>query len=178
MARKKNSKRSDELYAEQKKLARRANQRIKNLENKGYANELASINSLTRGKGRFTTTRGTNQQMLGNIRRIKAFLGYKSSTIKGFEKMFSDRINHLSNKYAQETGGKVDVESWDKFLRSDEFKQAMKLLDSETVMMNFQQALNDNIDVDKIIESYNEFTSKEKTYDDMYKDLTGRNPFL
>lgn len=166
------------LYEEQKKLAKRANQRIRELEKRGYAKDLRNITRLTKGKNRFATKKGTNQQMQRNIDRINTFLGQKSSTIRGYESILNARSEVLAEKYAEETGGEKNIEAWDRFLRSNEFKESMKLLDSDIVMETFQNSLNDIGDYDKIIGAYKRFVDREDTFDSVIADIGGRNPFL
>lgn len=156
-----------ELLNLRRKLAKRLNQRMKRLEDKGFTAERGGAyadyqdllnrffggakrvpeNLTTFGKGTFKS----------QVKALQKILKEKTSTVQGWREVIDKRLETFKLKYGIDF--KSNNEMFD-FIRSEEFKKAASLYDSKQALRIIGKKQSDGADIDEIQESLKEFRSK------------------
>ena len=156
-----------ELLKLRRKLAKRLNQRMKRLEDKGFTAERGGAyadyqdilnrffggakrvpeNLTTWGKGTFKS----------QVKALQKILKEKTSTVQGWREVIDRRLETFKIKYGIDF--KSDKEMFD-FIHSEEFKKVAFLYDSKQALRIIGKKQRDGTDIDKIQESLAEFRSK------------------
>lgn len=156
-----------ELLKLRRKLAKRLNQRMKRLEDKGFTTERGGAyadyqdilnrffggakrvpeNLTTWGKGTFKS----------QVKALQKILKEKTSTVQGWREITDRRLETFKIKYGIDF--KSDKEMFD-FIRSEEFKKVASLYDSKQALRIIGKKQRDGTDIDKIQDSLAEFRSK------------------
>lgn len=156
-----------ELLKLRRKLAKRLNQRMKRLEDKGFTAERGGAyadyqdilnrffggakrvpeNLTTWGKGTFKS----------QVKALQKILKEKTSTVQGWRDVIDRRMETFKIKYGIDF--KSDKEMFD-FIHSEEFKKVASLYDSKQALRIIGKKQRDGTDIDKIQESLAEFRSK------------------
>lgn len=144
------------------RLAKLANSSLYNLRAKKvdyYATELANTFLQEQNRRSFptTTNRLTNAQVNEYISNIERFLRSKSSTLSGLREIEVERVRTLNAKGYNN----ITVDNWRKFTRTKQFKTLSRFADSETVIEDFNTALDEGDSLSEIMESYNEFLNSQ-----------------
>lgn len=158
-----------EKVKEMQSLAKRANARLRTLEQKGYtknAYEVATeYTQKARGSNRFYTGENwKNQHSLNaSIQEVNRFLNSVTSTPSGYDKLYNRTIEAF-----RENG--VDVQKrqeqeFFEFLSSDLFKKMSGYGDSGVFVETFVDAMNEGVTTEEIKKGFNEFLTTTKTID-------------
>ena len=156
-----------ELLNLRRKLAKRLNQRMKRLEDKGFTAERGGAyadyqdllnrffggakrvpeNLTTFGKGTFKS----------QVKALQKILKEKTSTVQGWREVIDKRLETFKVKYGIDF--KSNNEMFD-FIRSEEFKKVACLYGSKQAVRIIGKKQSDGADIDEIQESLKEFRSK------------------
>lgn len=167
-----------ELKAEVSKKASMANKRIKRLENKGMTNNPAYRNWEQYNNGQKFSVKGKNyNQLQQELSRVNSFIGAKTSTIRGTNKVLKEIASNTGIKYKKV--GELYEKSAKFFELASKVGQYMKNVNMSGQAMGYQklwQTINeyteskgidlsgDNVDVDQFIKEISDLTSK--SYED------------
>lgn len=158
---------TSELLKLRRKLAKRLNQRMKRLEDKGFTAERGGAyadyqdvlnrffggakrvpeNLTTLGKGTFKS----------QVKALQKILKEKTSTLQGWRDVIEKRLETFKIKY--DIDFKSDKEMFD-FIHSEEFKKVATLYDSKQALRIIGKKQSDGTNIDEIQESLKEFRSK------------------
>ena len=141
----------DELFAELKAMAKRANQRLVRLEKKGidsasYKIALNDINNRGRNNNRFIYNKSMSySEMEKELAITKRFLNSESSTVSGIKRYTKQRLSTLSNNFVDEKGeAKFDLTSNPQltnrlynFFQSKEYKRLSEIIPSNILVEVF-----------------------------------------
>lgn len=150
-----------------RKLAKRLNQRMKRLEDKGFTAERGGAyadyqdllnrffggakrvpeNLTTWGKGTFKS----------QVKALQKILKEKTSTVQGWREVIDRRLETFKIKYG--INFESDKEMFD-FIHSEEFKKVATLYDSKQALRIIGKKQRDGTDIDEIRESLAEFRAK------------------
>lgn len=150
-----------------RKLAKRLNQRMKRLEDKGFTAERGGAyadyqdllnrffggakrvpeNLTTWGKGTFKS----------QVKALQKILKEKTSTVQGWREVIDRRLETFKIKYG--INFESDKEMFD-FIHSEEFKKVATLYDSKQALRIIGKKQRNGTDIDEIRESLAEFRAK------------------
>lgn len=155
-----------------RKLAKRANQRLVRLERAGqtqYAYGIAKKYLQDIGRNRFAETDKriknlTRSQLTGEINAAIEFLTAKTSTLSGIKAVQKSAVDRL-----RAMGYNVDNGDFFAFLKSDEYKAALRKITSDEIMCQLDEALYNGVSLDTIIADYRDYLSGEKTFQEIEK---------
>lgn len=156
-----------ELLNLRRKLAKRLNQRMKRLEDKGFTAERGGAyadyqdllnrffggakrvpeNLTTLGKGTFKS----------QVKALQKVLKEKTSTVQGWKEVIDKRLETFKIKYG--IVFKSDKEMLD-FFRSEEFRKVASLYDSKQAIRIIAKKQSDGLDIDEVLNSLKEFRYK------------------
>lgn len=162
-----------ELGSESEKLARRANQRMRELESRGMTGDAYKrIQNALGGNTRFSQKRtGDADDLLKNIKQALNALRYSKSTVSGANAASFKTLNTMKAKW--NLPGKVTkekVEKFNTFVRSELWNEYKSFMGgSGGVLEQFNNMLfNDPQSVDDIIRSFVEWESATEDRPDPY----------
>lgn len=153
-----------------KKLAKVANTRISTLEKTGkhsFAKDKADKFLQEHGRTKFYEgSKFENEFRLNRqLAVLQDFITSKSSTITGLKKIqvkalekFEDKGYHIN-----------DADSFFNFLSSQQFQQLRKYVDSEQVIEDYTQAVDDGFTDAQIFKQYEKFMNSEYTFDEVQR---------
>ena len=155
-----------------RQLAKRANQRLVRLERAGqtqYAYGIAKKYLQDIGRNRFAETDKriknlTRAQITGEINAAIEFLTAKTSTLSGIKAVQKSAVDRL-----RAMGYNVDNGDFFAFLKSDEYKAALRKITSDEIMRQLDEALYTGVSLDTIIADYRDYLSGEKTFQEIEK---------
>ena len=168
-----------------KKLAKRANVRMKNLEVHNLDNDAWAYGKAKRylskqfGKQRFYEGKifDSTSELNRHLQELTYFLNAKSSTIKGIKEMnqqryetfaqnhnLVDKLSKQDKKSRTETIKKY-MNSFYEFLSSPQFKDMRKRLASDQLMDDFALALEQGYTLEEIQQQYFEEQTTEITFE-------------
>lgn len=153
-----------------RQLAKRANQRLVRLERAGqtqYAYGIAKKYLQDIGRNRFAETEKriknlTRSQLTSEINAAIEFLTAKTSTLSGIKAVQKSAVDRL-----QGMGYNVDNGDFFAFLKSDEYKAALRKITSDEIMRQLDEALYTGVSLDTIIADYRDYLSGEKTFQEI-----------
>lgn len=155
-------------------LAKRANQRLVRLEKAGqtqWAYRQAMQYLKENNAKRFAETSAkirklSDFEVKRELMNVSDFLRKKTSTIKGIRQVESEAVERLRKK-------RYDVDNADffEFLKSDEYKAAVKRLGSTQVMDNLDEALYNGISIDIIVKDYQAYLRGRATFQNVEQAL-------
>lgn len=171
----------EEMRRQLPKLARVANQRLKELEKRGekrfaYAKAMEFLGE----GGRFSySTRQTARETRAEFNALLDFLTAKSSTYTGLQEVFENARVRLESQLREKFKDRYTekqlkdpefriIRNWkafEDFLKSSEFKKISKYVDSDQVMEDFNEAINEGEEYDEILKAYREFNDSEMTFE-------------
>ena len=155
-----------------RQLAKRANQRLVRLERAGqtqYAYGIARKYLQDIGRNRFAETEKriknlTRSQLTGEINAAIEFLTAKTSTLSGIKAVQKSAVDRL-----RAMGYNVDNGDFFAFLKSDEYKAALRKITSDEIMRQLDEALYNGVSLDTIIADYRDYLAGEKTFQEIEK---------
>lgn len=155
-----------------RQLAKRANQRLVRLERAGqtqYAYGIAKKYLQDIGRNRFAETEKriknlTRSQLTSEINAAIEFLTAKTSTLSGIKAVQKSAVDRL-----QAMGYNIDNGDFFAFLKSDEYKAALRKITSDEIMRQLDEALYNGVSLDTIIADYRDYLSGEKTFQEIEK---------
>lgn len=155
-----------------RQLAKRANQRLVRLERAGqtqYAYGIAKKYLQDIGRNRFAETEKriknlSRAQITGEINAAIEFLTAKTSTLSGIKAVQKSAVDRL-----RAMGYNVDNGDFFAFLKSDEYKAALRKITSDEIMRQLDEALYTGVSLDTIIADYRDYLSGEKTFQEIEK---------
>lgn len=155
-----------------RQLAKRANQRLVRLERAGqtqYAYRMAESYLKDFGRKRFAETSArikklTKAQITGEINAAIEFLTAKTSTLSGIKAVQKDSVERLRGM-----GYDVDNGDFFEFLKSDEYKAAVKKLPSKQIFEQLDEALYNGVTLDTIIVDYRKYLQGKKSFQQIEK---------
>lgn len=155
-----------------RQLAKRANQRLVRLERAGqtqYAYGIAKKYLQDIGRNRFAETEKriknlTRSQLTSEINAAIEFLTAKTSTLSGIKAVQKSAVDRLRGM-----GYNVDNGDFFAFLKSDEYKAALRKITSDEIMRQLDEALYTGVSLDTIIADYRDYLSGEKTFQEIEK---------
>lgn len=180
----------EEVRKLRKKLAKRANVRLANLEKHGYTKNAYRIairyTEETRGKKRFSEAmlkKAGIEYLRDEIEALREFLTSKSSTIKGNKEIEKERLEFFRGVRKVDKDGKLtslgleisDPEEFFKFLNSVEYKALANKMISSSVLMEFYDSVkesNDDVKYEELLKALEEYRKgKVKSVDDLYEQF-------
>lgn len=158
--------------AQAKKWAKRASQRLRELNKRNiysYATESAQAYfKRAKLKGFTTSVRNmTESQLNGYLAELESFLGLKSSTITGAKKATKAIIENIKNKGIDTDRLEGHEVEFEQFLHSQQFRNIKKLIDSDILFEDIQDAFDEGISLDIIMKSYETFLTENIGFDEV-----------
>lgn len=158
--------------AQAKKWAKRASQRLRELEKRNmytYATDSAQAYfKRSKLKGFTTSVRGMSEpQLNAYLAELESFLGLKSSTVTGAKKAVSAIMENLKNKGISTDRLAGHEKEFEQFLHSEQFRSIKKLIDSDILFEDIQDAFEEDISLDVIMKSYEKFLTQNIGFDEV-----------
>lgn len=161
----------EEMRRQLPKLARVANQRLKELEKRGetrfaYAKAMKYLGEASRfSYSKHQSARETRAE----FNALLDFLTAKSSTYTGLQEVFENARNRIEKRIQKQTEDpEFKITRWndfEDFLKSSEFKKLRKRVDSDQIFEDFAEALNEEAEYQDIIAGYREYLDTEMTFE-------------
>lgn len=162
------------------KLAKRANQRIRDIENKSKLHSHAADKAKmflmdTYGRPTFKQTKNISGiELKENLRVLEDFFTSKSSTAKGIKATQKQRIDTLTEKIT-DTDNRKKFKSMMKeatskaqffsFLNSRQYENLLSSLDSDQLIEDFTKAHDEGFTLDEIMQQYEIYQTSEMTFE-------------
>lgn len=158
--------------AQAKKWAKRASQRLRELSKRNiysYATESAQAYFKRSKLKGFTTSvsKMSDSQLNAYLLELESFLDLKSSTVIGAKKAVKTIMEELKKKNISTdriTGREKDFEQ---FLHSEQFRNLKKLIDSDVLFEDIQDAFDEKISLDAIMKAYEKFLTENIGFDEV-----------
>lgn len=155
-----------------RQLAKRANQRLVRLERASqtqYAYGIAKKYLQDIGRNRFAETAKrinnlTRAQISAEINVAIEFLTAKTSTLSGIKAVQKSAVDRL-----RAMGYNADNGNFFAFLKSDEYKAAVKKLPSTQIFEQLDEALYNGVSLDTIISDYQKYLEGKKSFQQIEK---------
>lgn len=166
-----------ELGRESEKLARRANQRMREMESRGLTGDAYKrIREALGGKTRFSQSRtGEPDDLLKNIKQSLRALRQVKSTVSGATGVSKKTLNTLKEKW--DLAGRVSedkINKFNEFVKSDLWNEYKSLMGgSGGVLEQFTKMLfNDPQSVDDIVDAFTEWDAMTEDEPDPYEAVS------
>lgn len=158
--------------AQAKKWAKRASQRIRELNKRNihsYATERAQAYFKRSKLKNFTTSvsKMTEAQLNGYLAELESFLDLKSSTVRGAKIATKEIIENLKNNGVNGDRLQGHEVEFEQFLHSEQFRNLKKLIDSDVLFEDIQDAFEENISIDNIMSAYETFLTLNIGFDEV-----------
>lgn len=161
----------EEMRRQLPKLARVANQRLKELEKRGETRFAYSKAMEYLGENnRFSySMRQSARETRAEFNALLDFLTSKSSTYTGLQEVFENARNRIEKRIQKQTEDpEFRITRWndfEEFLKSSEFKKLKSRVDSDQIFEDFAEALNEGEEYQDIIAGYREYLDTEMTFE-------------
>lgn len=161
----------EEMRHQLPKLARVANQRLKELEKRGETRFAYSKAMEYLGENnRFSySMRQSARETRAEFNALLDFLTSKSSTYTGLQEVFENARNRIEKRIQKQTEDpEFRITRWndfEEFLKSSEFKKLKSRVDSDQIFEDFAEALNEGEEYQDIIAGYREYLDTEMTFE-------------
>lgn len=166
-----------ELGRESEKLARRANQRMRELESRGMTGDAYNrIRASLGGATRFSQKRtGTADELLQNIKQSLRGLRQVKSTVSGAMGSSRKTLDTLKDKW--DIAGRVSkdkINKFNEFVKSDLWNEYKSLMGgSGGVLEQFTKMLfDDPQSVDDVLDAFNEWDAMTEDEPDPYEAMS------
>lgn len=166
-----------ELGRESEKLARRANQRMRELESRGMTGDAYKrIRTSLGGNTRFSQKRtGTADELLQNIKQSLRGLRQVKSTVSGAMGSSRKTLDTLKDKW--DIAGRVSkdkINKFNEFVKSDLWNEYKSLMGgSGGVLEQFTKMLfDDPQSVDDVLDAFNEWDAMTEDEPDPYEAMS------
>lgn len=158
--------------AQAKKWAKRASQRLRELNKRNmytYATERAQAYfKRSKLKGFTTSVSGMSESQLnGYLAELETFLELKSSTVRGSKIATKAIIENLKNKGVNSDKLRGHEVEFEQFLHSEQFRNLKKIIDSDVLFEDIQDAFDENISIDNIMSAYETFLTQNIGFDEV-----------
>ena len=157
-------------------LAKRANQRFRDIERKSHLKSGAidkARDFLKTNYDRTTfkqSTKLSGFELTENLKALEKFYTSKTATAKGIQALEKQRVKAFEIK-----GYKIkDKDKFYQFLSSQQFKTLSKYADSEQVIQDFNRAIDDGFSLDEIMKGYDEFLNSDMTFEQVEERRNGK----
>lgn len=180
----------EEVRKLRKKLAKKANARLANLEKHGYTKNAYRIATRyteeTIGKKRFSEgmfKKAGIEYLRDEIEALREFLTSKSSTIKGNKEIEKERLEFFRGVRKVDKEGKLtglgleisDSEEFFKFLNSAEYKALANKMISSSILMEFYDSVkesNEDVKYEELLKALEEYRKGQvESVDDLYEQF-------
>lgn len=161
----------EEMRRQLPKLARVANQRLKELEKRGeirfaYSKAMEYLGE----NNRFSySMRQSARETRAEFNALLDFLTSKSSTYTGLQEVFENARNRIEKRIQKQMEDPdFKISRWndfEEFLKSSEFKKLKSRVDSDQIFEDFAEALNEGEEYQDIIAGYREYLDTEMTFE-------------
>jgi len=164
------------------KLAKRANQRIRDIENKSKLHSHAADKAKmflmdTYGRPTFKQTKNISGiELKENLRVLEDFFTSKSSTAKGIKATQKQRIETLTEKIT-DINDKKKFKSMMKdatskaqfftFLKSRQYQNLLHTVDSDQLIEDFTKAHDEGFSLEEIMQQYEIYQTTELTFEQL-----------
>lgn len=161
----------EEMRRQLPKLARVANQRLKELEKRGETRFAYSKAMEYLGENnRFSySMRQSARETRAEFNALLDFLTSKSSTYTGLQEVFENARNRIEKRIQKQMEDPdFKISRWndfEEFLKSSEFKKLKSRVDSDQIFEDFAEALNEGEEYQDIIAGYREYLDTEMTFE-------------
>lgn len=161
----------EEMRRQLPKLARVANQRLKELEKRGETRFAYSKAMEYLGENnRFSySMRQSARETRAEFNALLDFLTSKSSTYTGLQEVFENARNRIEKRIQKQMEDpEFKISRWndfEEFLKSSEFKKLKSRVDSDQIFEDFAEALNEGEEYQDIIAGYREYLDTEMTFE-------------
>ena len=166
-----------ELGRESEKLARRANQRMRELESRGMTGDAYNrIRVSLGGATRFSQKRtGSADELLQNIKQTLRGLRQVKSTVSGAMGSYRKTLDTLKDKW--DIAGRVSkdkINKFNEFVKSDLWNEYKSLMGgSGGVLEQFTKMLfDDPQSVDDVLDAFNEWDAMTEDEPDPYEAMS------
>lgn len=122
------------------RLSKVANQRLRNLEKSEIGKFSPAYTSIKQKRGNFTASRKNINQLRNEFKQIKNFLGKKTSTIGGFNKLRKQVIKRLGSDFKSV---EQEKEYWDTYRRLMEANPT-QAYDSTNIQYMLKEEMDNN----------------------------------
>jgi hypothetical protein len=147
-------------------LAKRANQRMRDINKAGYKSGASKKAKLFTEKNYGRETFKQSKKLKGfelkeNLKALETFYKSKSASAKGIKILRKERIKMFRDKG-------FDIKNVDKFfdfLSSQQFKSLSMRVDSNQVVSDFTQANDEGFSPEQITKQYDEFLNSDMTFE-------------
>jgi|GEM_PF-3423617 hypothetical protein len=161
-------------------LAKRANQRFRDIENKAklhsHAVDIAREFLMdTYGRTTFKQTKNIQGiELKENLKKLEEFFTSKSASAKGIRATQKQRINTLTEKFTDKEDQKkfksmmkdaTSKNQFFNFLKSRQYQNLMKTVDSDQLIEDFTKAMDEGFSLDEIMTQYEIFQNSEMTFE-------------
>jgi hypothetical protein len=148
-------------------LAKRANQRFRDIENKAglqsgavhkakeYLNENYNRETFKQSK------KLTGVELKENLKALEKFYNSKTATAKGVRQVQKQHIDIFKTKGVEIK----DTKKFFQFLSSQQFKTLSKYADSDQIIEDFTKAIDEGFSIDDIMEGYEDFLNSDMTFE-------------
>lgn len=154
------------------KWAKRASQRLRELNKRNmytYATERAQAYFKRSKLKGFTTSvaKMTDAQLNGYLAELENFLDLQSSTVTGAKKATKTIIQNIKNKGVNTDSLEGHEVEFEQFLHSQQFRNLKKLIDSDVLFEDIQDAFEEGISLDVIMKAYEKFLTENIGFDEV-----------
>lgn len=156
-------------------LSKRANERLRALSkaNIDYGAQRKAAYWLKKEDRQFfyTGEKFTDLKLKTQLNVLKEFLSSPTSTLTGIKEGVNKRIKTFEEK------GLVikDPKTFFAFLGSQQFKSLSKIVDSDQLVEDFSQAIDDGYNAAEIQQQYEDFLTSEMTFEQVQERRAGAN---
>lgn len=161
----------EEMRRQLPKLARVANQRLKELEKRGETRFAYSkaMEYLGENNTFSYSMRQSARETRAEFNALLDFLTSKSSTYTGLQEVFENARNRIEKRIQKQMEDpEFKISRWndfEEFLKSSEFKKLKSRVDSDQIFEDFAEALNEGEEYQDIIAGYGEYLDTEMTFE-------------
>jgi hypothetical protein len=148
-------------------LAKRANQRFRDIENKaglssGAINKARNFLHENYNRDTFKQSKQlTGVELKENLKALESFYNAKTSTAKGIRQVQKERVKQFHEKGVEIK----DTKKFFQFLSSQQFKTLSKYADSDQIIEDFTSADSEGFSLDTIMQGYEEFLNSDMTFE-------------
>jgi hypothetical protein len=148
-------------------LAKRANQRFRDIENKsklqsGAVNKTREFLKENYNRSTFKQSKKlTGVELKENLKALEKFYNSKTATAKGVRQVQKQHIDIFKTKGVEIK----DTKKFFQFLSSQQFKTLSKYADSDQIIEDFTKANDEGFSVDEIMQGYEEFLNSDMTFE-------------
>lgn len=148
-------------------LAKRANQRFRDIENKskltsGAINKAKSYLNQAYGRDTFIQTKKMQGlELKENLKALEVFYTSKTATATGIKKVRRQHVQAFKDKGIDIK----DTKKFFQFLSSQQFKTLSKYADSDQIIEDFVSADSEGFTLDQIMKGYEEFLNNDMTFE-------------